>query len=112
MVDTIVIQCTYIRNNCEYMYILTYVLAYRYSDVELTDGCWSPTRPAVYFVTKMNGCVDIWDIGFKQNNPALSIQVCVLCIRRVLPRPSLVVVICFAQFLKTAAVYLSSIWAN
>ena len=63
------------------MYILTYVLAYRYSDVELTDGCWSPTRPAVYFVTKMNGCVDIWDIGFKQNNPALSIQVCVLCIR-------------------------------
>ena len=34
----------------------------------------------MYFVTKMNGCVDIWDIGFKQNNPALSIQVCVLCL--------------------------------
>ena len=31
---------------------------------------------------------------------------------RVLPRPSLVVVIWFAQFLKTAAVYLCRIWAN
>ena len=31
---------------------------------------------------------------------------------RVLPRPSLVVVIWFAQFSKTADVYLSRIWAN
>ena len=37
---------------------------------------------------------------------------CQIRIIRVLPRPSLVVVICFAQFSKTAAVYLSSIWAN
>jgi dynein intermediate chain 2 len=48
----------------------------KYCNVELTDGCWSPTRPAVYFVTKMNGCIDLWDICFKQNDPALSIQVC------------------------------------
>ena len=31
---------------------------------------------------------------------------------RVLPRPSSVVVIWFAQFLKTAVVYLCRIWAN
>ncbi|XP_013416067.1 dynein intermediate chain 3, ciliary [Lingula anatina] len=42
----------------------------------LTDGCWSPTRPAVFFTTKMDGTLDIWDTIFKQNDPTLSIQVC------------------------------------
>ena len=43
----------------------------------MTDGCWSPVRPAVFFTTKMNGTVDVWDYLFKQNDPTLSIQVCV-----------------------------------
>ncbi|XP_059149327.1 dynein intermediate chain 3, ciliary-like isoform X2 [Physella acuta] len=42
----------------------------------LTDGCWSPIRPAVFFITKMDGTLDVWDIIFKQNNPTLSLQVC------------------------------------
>lgn len=42
----------------------------------LTDGCWSPIRPAVFFVTKMDGTLDVWDIIFKQNNPTLTLQVC------------------------------------
>ncbi|PVD38122.1 hypothetical protein C0Q70_00733 [Pomacea canaliculata] len=42
----------------------------------LTDGCWSPVRPSVFFVTKMNGCLDVWDIIFKQSDPTLSLQVC------------------------------------
>lgn len=42
----------------------------------LTDGCWSPVRPSVFFVTKMDGTLDVWDIIFKQNDPTLSLQVC------------------------------------
>lgn len=42
----------------------------------LTDGCWSHVRPAVYFTTKMNGTLDIWDLIFKHNDPTLTIQVC------------------------------------
>jgi len=42
----------------------------------LTDGCWSPIRPAVFFITKMDGTLDVWDIIFKQNNPTLTLQVC------------------------------------
>ncbi|XP_074647572.1 dynein intermediate chain 3, ciliary-like isoform X2 [Tubulanus polymorphus] len=42
----------------------------------LSDGCWSPIRPAVFFTTKMDGTLDIWDFLFKQNDPTLSIQVC------------------------------------
>ncbi|BFZ03253.1 hypothetical protein BsWGS_06292 [Bradybaena similaris] len=42
----------------------------------LTDGCWSPVRSSVFYITKMDGSLDVWDIIFKQNNPALSLQVC------------------------------------
>lgn len=42
----------------------------------LTDGCWSPTRPGVFFTSSMSGILNIWDICFKQTVPALSIQVC------------------------------------
>lgn len=42
----------------------------------LTDGCWSPIRPSVFFITKMDGTLDVWDIIFKQNDPTLSLQVC------------------------------------
>ena len=41
----------------------------------MTDGCWSPVRPAVFFTTKMDGTLDVWDYLFKQNDPTLSIQV-------------------------------------
>ncbi|XP_039265047.1 dynein intermediate chain 3, ciliary-like [Styela clava] len=42
----------------------------------LTDGMWSPVRPAVFYTTKMDGTLDVWDYLFKQNDPTLSIQVC------------------------------------
>jgi len=48
----------------------------KYHEHYLTDGCWSPTRPAVYYTTKMDGTLDIWDVIFKQNDPTLSVQVC------------------------------------
>lgn len=48
----------------------------KYHMAYLTDGCWSPIRPAVFYTTKMDGTLDIWDFIFKQNDPTLSLQVC------------------------------------
>ncbi|GCB62383.1 hypothetical protein scyTo_0007226, partial [Scyliorhinus torazame] len=48
----------------------------RYHMSNLTDGCWSPVRPSVFFTTKMDGTVDTWDLLFKHSEPTLSIKVC------------------------------------
>lgn len=48
----------------------------RYQMSFLTDACWSPVRPSVFFTTKMNGMLDVWDVLFKQNDPTLSLKVC------------------------------------
>ncbi|ELK12403.1 Dynein intermediate chain 2, axonemal [Pteropus alecto] len=50
----------------------------KYHMAYLTDGAWSPVRPAVFFTTKMDGTLDIWDFVFKQCDPALSLKV--MCI--------------------------------
>ncbi|XP_061149638.1 dynein axonemal intermediate chain 2 [Syngnathus typhle] len=42
----------------------------------LTDACWSPIRPSVFFTVKMDGVLDIWDVLFKQTEPTLSVKVC------------------------------------
>jgi dynein intermediate chain 2, axonemal len=47
----------------------------RYHQCYLTDGCWSPTRPGVFFTTKMDGSLDIWDYVFKQSEPTVSLRV-------------------------------------
>lgn len=47
----------------------------RYHMAYLSDGAWSPVRPAVFFTTKMDGTLDIWDLVFKQCDPALSLKV-------------------------------------
>lgn len=47
----------------------------KYSQCNLTDGCWSPTRPAVCFNSKADGTVDVWDLLFKTNEPTLSVKV-------------------------------------
>lgn len=41
----------------------------------LSDACWSPVRPSVFFTVKMDGTLDVWDILFKQNDPTLSLKV-------------------------------------
>ncbi|NXD62050.1 DNAI2 protein, partial [Eolophus roseicapillus] len=48
----------------------------KYHFAYLTDGCWSPVRPAVFFTTRSDGTLDIWDFLFKQNDPFLSLKVC------------------------------------
>lgn len=41
----------------------------------LMDGCWSPTRPGVFFTAKMDGTLDIWDYLHKQKTTTLSVKV-------------------------------------
>ncbi|KAM6903932.1 dynein axonemal intermediate chain 2 [Lycodopsis pacificus] len=48
----------------------------KYQMSYLTDACWSPVRPSVFFTVKMDGILDVWDILFKQNDPTLSLKVC------------------------------------
>uniref|UniRef100_A0A0E9RS69 Uncharacterized protein n=1 Tax=Anguilla anguilla TaxID=7936 RepID=A0A0E9RS69_ANGAN len=47
----------------------------------LTDGCWSPVRPSVFFTVKMDGTLDVWDFLFKQNDPTLSLKVGGVCVQ-------------------------------
>ncbi|XP_062507581.1 dynein axonemal intermediate chain 2-like, partial [Corticium candelabrum] len=48
----------------------------KYHQSCLTDGCWSSSRPAVFFTTQWDGTLDIWDFAFKQKEPALVVKVC------------------------------------
>ncbi|KAJ3091761.1 Dynein intermediate chain 2, axonemal [Quaeritorhiza haematococci] len=56
--------------------VKTPIMSTRYLSSYLTDGCWSPARPSVFFTGKMDGTVDVWDYIFKQNDPTLTVQVC------------------------------------
>ena len=55
--------------------IKTPIMSTKHEKCYLTDGCWSPTRPGVFFLTKMNGTFDVWDFLYKQNEPTLSVPV-------------------------------------
>ncbi|PAA58417.1 hypothetical protein BOX15_Mlig004797g1, partial [Macrostomum lignano] len=48
----------------------------KYHQCGLTDGCWSTARPGVFFTSKTDGTLDVWDLLFKQNDPTLTVQVC------------------------------------
>lgn len=47
----------------------------RYHNAYLTDGCWSPQRPGLFFLTRMDGFLDVWDIFYRQNEVAYSQKV-------------------------------------
>ena len=47
----------------------------RYHSSYLTAGCWSPSRPGVFFVARSDGVVDVWDYYHRQNEVALSHKV-------------------------------------
>jgi len=44
----------------------------RYHNSYLTDGCWSTTRPGLFFLTRMDGFLDVWDFYYRQNEVAYS----------------------------------------
>ena len=50
----------------------TPIMTTKYHSSYLTAGCWSPTRQGVFFVTRQDGVLDIWDYFYRQNDVALS----------------------------------------
>ncbi|XP_043465587.1 dynein axonemal intermediate chain 2 isoform X4 [Leptopilina heterotoma] len=42
----------------------------------LTGGVWSTTRFSVFFITKVDGTLDVWDLIVQQDSPVLSVKVC------------------------------------
>ncbi|XP_066602906.1 dynein axonemal intermediate chain 2-like [Prorops nasuta] len=42
----------------------------------LTGGAWSVTRFSVFFLIKMNGTLDAWDLLVQHDSPVLSVKVC------------------------------------
>jgi len=45
--------------------IKTPVMTTKYHDSYLTSGCWSPTRPGVFFVVGMSGWLHVWDYHYR-----------------------------------------------
>ncbi|XP_061656375.1 dynein axonemal intermediate chain 2 isoform X2 [Syngnathoides biaculeatus] len=63
----------------------------------MTDACWSPVRPSVFFTVKTEGVLDTWDVLFKQNDPTLSVKVCDEALYSVRPDESGRLVACGSQ---------------
>eukprot|EP01084_Bolivina_argentea_P099600 179020_1 len=56
--------------------VKTPIMSTRYESSYLTSGVWSPTRPGVFYVTKQNGELDVWDYYFKgQFEPAYTVKI-------------------------------------
>jgi len=53
----------------------TPIMTSSYHSAYLLSACWSPTRPGVFFSTKMDGTLDVWDYFYKVNEPTLTLQV-------------------------------------
>ena len=51
------------------------IITSQYHSSYLTSGCWSPTRAGVFYVTRSDGVVDVWDISHNQNEVAYSHKV-------------------------------------
>ena len=47
----------------------------KYHSAYLSAGCWSPTRPGVFYVARKDGVLDVWDYFFRQNEVAYSHKV-------------------------------------
>ena len=53
----------------------TPIITTKYHTSYLTGGCWSPTRAGVFYVTRSDGIVDVWDMSHNQNKAAYSHKV-------------------------------------
>ena len=47
----------------------------KYHQSYLSDGCFSPTRVGVFFLTRKDGWLDVWDYYYRQNEIAFSHKV-------------------------------------
>ena len=53
----------------------TPILTTKYHPAYLTGGLWSPTRPGVFYVSRADGVLDIWDLFYRQSDLAYSHKV-------------------------------------
>eukprot|EP00795_Rhopilema_esculentum_P004098 gene4098-20278_t len=53
--------------------------------VKLTAAAWSPSRPAVFFIGKSDGSVDVWDLLDKTHEPFLNQSVTPVPIQTIFP---------------------------
>jgi len=51
------------------------IMQTRYHNSYLTDGCWSPSRAGLFYLTRMDGFLDVWDFFYRQNEVAYSQKV-------------------------------------
>ncbi len=51
------------------------IMMTRYHSSYLTDGCWSNTRCGLFYLTRMDGFLDVWDFFYRQNEVAYSQKV-------------------------------------
>ena len=58
-----------------------------YHKAHLTSGCWHPIRPGVFFTTRMDGVVDVWDLMYRQATPVLSVQLSDYALHTIRPSP-------------------------
>lgn len=58
-----------------------------YHKSHLTYGVWSPTRGSVFYTTRMDGVLDVWDIMTRQSLPVLSVQVSDYALHTARPTP-------------------------
>lgn len=58
-----------------------------YHKAHLTHGCWHPQRPGVFFTTRMDGYMDVWDLMTRQSTPVLSVQVSDYALHTMKPTP-------------------------
>ncbi|VDN98350.1 unnamed protein product [Rodentolepis nana] len=45
-----------------------------YHESAVTDGRWSPVRPGLFFITRLDGNLELWDFVFKQHEPTLKFK--------------------------------------
>ena len=51
------------------------IITSQYHNSYLTSGCWSPIRAGVFYVTRSDGVMDVWDISHNQNEVQYSHKV-------------------------------------
>lgn len=57
------------------------------NNVRLTAGHWSPSRPGVFFIAKVDGSVEVWDLLDKTHEPSLVQSVSPAPITTIYPFP-------------------------
>eukprot|EP01137_Pigoraptor_chileana_P012527 Opistho-2@64993 len=55
------------------------------SQTYMTGGCWSPSRPGVFYIAKADGNVDVWDILDRSHEPAMTQNVSSFPIKSISP---------------------------